>query len=256
VTDIGRIVSETERQWRRAGVPADTIREMRVELESHLREAEREGKSLEAVVGPDLESFAAAWASEQGAGGHSPAPGAPPPRARAAGLTGLALAAVAVVVLALLFGQKVPDEEVEAWRWIWVGAAVVLGVGEMVAPAFFMLPFAIGAAAAAVVAWFNIAVPLQLLVFIVVSILTLVGLQRFMQREEREVAAVVGATRYAGRLATVLQDIDRRAGTGEVRMDSEVWRATTRGDMTIHAGTEVRVVDVDGTRLVVEPAAQ
>ncbi|HEY5579113.1 MAG TPA: hypothetical protein VIL12_05450, partial [Acidimicrobiia bacterium] len=126
MTDIGRIVSETERQWRRAGVPAATIREMKAELESHLREAEREGKSLDAVVGPDLKSFAAAWASEQGAGGSSPDPPRRP-RARAAGLTGLALAAGAVVVLALVFGEKVPDEEVEAWRWIWVGAAVVLG---------------------------------------------------------------------------------------------------------------------------------
>ncbi len=256
MTDIRTIVETSERYWREAGVPAETVREMRTELESHLSDAEREGKSLEVVVGPDLRSFAAAWAAEQGVAASSSTSTDPSPRARAFGLTGLALAAIAVVVLALLFGEQVPDEDVQAWRWIWVVTAVVLGVGEMLAPAFFLLPFAIGAVAAATLAWFSIAVPLQLFVFIVVSILTLIGLQRFMQREEREVPIVVGATRYVGRFATVLEDVDRKAGTGEVRMDTEVWRATTNGDAVIHAGTEVVVTDVVGTRLLVEPRGQ
>ncbi|MFQ5967122.1 MAG: NfeD family protein [Acidimicrobiia bacterium] len=250
MTEISQIVQSSERYWREAGVSAESIEDMKAELESHLRDAESEGKSLEAVVGPDLESFAAAWAAEQGATTEE-APEVTP-RARWAGLTGLALGAVAVIILALVFGERAPEEEVQAWRWIWLIAAVVLGIAEMLAPAFFILPFAIGAVAAAILAWFSISVPLQLLVFIVVSILTLIGLQRFMQKEEREVPVVVGATRYSGRLATVLEDVDRRAGTGEVRMDTEVWRATTKGDGVIHAGTEVTVVEVVGTRLVVE----
>jgi membrane protein implicated in regulation of membrane protease activity len=91
----------------------------------------------------------------------------------------------------------------------------------------------------------------QLLVFIGVSIVTLVALQRFVRRSD-QYQPTVGANRFVGQSATVLEDIDRTAGTGRVRMDTEVWRATTDG-APIPAGTAVRVVDVRGARLVVEP---
>jgi membrane-bound ClpP family serine protease len=52
----------------------------------------------------------------------------------------------------------------------------------------------------------------------------------------------------------VLEDIDAVKATGSVRMESEQWRATTDWDRVIEAGATVRVVEVRGTRLVVEPA--
>ena len=40
----------------------------------------------------------------------------------------------------------------EVWRWIWLGAAVLFGLGELsTAGSFFLLPFAIGALAAMIV---------------------------------------------------------------------------------------------------------
>jgi membrane protein implicated in regulation of membrane protease activity len=44
-----------------------------------------------------------------------------------------------------------------------------------------------------------------------------------------------------------------RFTTGAVKMGTEDWRATTDRDDEIAAGTVVRVVEVRGTRLVVEP---
>ena len=256
---IAQIISECERYWIGAGVSDDAVREMKSELELHLREAEREGKSPESVVGNDLAAFAEAWAAEQRDPSTTEAdwePGNGEPRIQIGGITAVALIAIGVVLVALIFGPKVDESEVEVWRWIWVGAAVFLGIAEMLTAGFFMLPFAIGAVAAAILAWFSVSVPLQLLVFIIVSILSLVGFQRFMRREEEEVPAVVGATRFEGRRAMVLEDIDRRAGTGSVRMDTEQWRATTKSNDIISAGTEVTVVEVVGTRLVVEPLSQ
>ena len=49
------------------------------------------------------------------------------------------------------------------------------------------------------------------------------------------------------------ETVDRVAGTGRVRMDTESWRATTPLDESIEPGVEVRVVEVTGARLVVEP---
>jgi membrane protein implicated in regulation of membrane protease activity len=164
----------------------------------------------------------------------------------------LGFAAAAIVVLAV-FGPKENNvDDVELWRWIWVIGAAALGIGEMLTAGLFMLPFAIGAVAAAILAFANVAVPIQITVFLAVSVLSLWGLKRFAWREQEPIHPV-GAKRYVNARATVIETIDRIAGTGRVRLDTEQWRATTTLDVAIEPGTEVRVVDVTGARLVVEP---
>ncbi len=142
-------------------------------------------------------------------------------------------------------------EDTELWRWIWIGAAIVLGIGEMLTAGLFMLPFAIGAIAAGVLALFDVAVWVQVTVFLVTSIAALFGLRKFAYRDS-EPQHAVGAKRYVDAHATVTEPVDRVAGTGRVRMETEMWRATTDLDETIEPGAEVRVIDVRGARLVVE----
>jgi membrane protein implicated in regulation of membrane protease activity len=161
---------------------------------------------------------------------------------------------VAVAILVLIFvGPKETDmEDIDLWRWIWVGAFVVLGIGEMITAGLFMLPFAIGAGAAAILAWFEVAIWAQLLTFLLVSIAALWGMRRFAWRTS-EPSYAVGAKRYVDAVGTVTEVVNRVSGTGRVRLDTEQWRATTDTDSTIEAGTEVTVVTVRGARLVVTP---
>ena len=49
--------------WRSNGVPADKVGEMEAELRDHLGEAFADGKSVEDVVGSDVERFAEEWAA-------------------------------------------------------------------------------------------------------------------------------------------------------------------------------------------------
>jgi len=62
--DMERAVRECSRYWKRTDVPRDRIAEMRSELESHLREAVAEGRTVESVVGSDPSRFAEEWARE------------------------------------------------------------------------------------------------------------------------------------------------------------------------------------------------
>ena len=50
--------------WELRGIPEPRRKEMRLELEQHLEQAARDGKSLEAVVGPNALAFAESWARE------------------------------------------------------------------------------------------------------------------------------------------------------------------------------------------------
>lgn len=143
------------------------------------------------------------------------------------------------------------------WIWIWIGAAVVLAFLELVTPfLFFMLSFAIGAGLAALAAALDASVPLQFVVFIVgsaASLLVLVPLgQRLAVAESDDIHE--GASRQIGRVAVVLEEIPAgRRDSGLVRLERQQWRAETDADHVIAAGTEVDVIAVRGTRLVVAP---
>lgn len=141
----------------------------------------------------------------------------------------------------------------ELWRWIWLGTAAVFAVAEIFTAGFFLLPFAVGASAAFVLAYIDVGGGWQWLSFIVLSVVSLWGLQRFVRKDDEQHA--VGANRFVGKPAMVLEEIDRLRGTGRVRMETEEWRATTEGGV-IAAGTQVRVTGVVGSRLIVEPALE
>jgi len=74
-----------------------------------------------------------------------------------------------------------------AW-WIWGAAAVVLAVGEVLIPGFVLLGFAVGAAVVALIllvggpmaVWLGGSVPVLLLVFAVLSLLSWLALRRWV----------------------------------------------------------------------------
>ncbi len=139
----------------------------------------------------------------------------------------------------------------EVWRWLWTIFAIVMGIGEIFTAGFFLLPFAIGAAAAAILAWADVAVLAQWLVFFGVSILSLVVLRRFISRQDEGEQPKVGANRWVGVRGIVLEDIDPQSGAGMVRVATEEWRATSM--MPIAKDARIIVTEVQGTRFVVEP---
>ena len=86
----------------------------------------------------------------------------------------------------------------EVWRWLWTIFAIVMGIGEIFTAGFFLLPFAVGAAAAAILAWFNAAILAQWLVFFGVSIFSFAFLRRYIGRQDEGEQPRVGANRWVG----------------------------------------------------------
>jgi membrane protein implicated in regulation of membrane protease activity len=148
-------------------------------------------------------------------------------------------------------------DDLEHWRWIWMGAAVVFLVGEMASPgSFFLVPFAVGAAVATVLAFLDVDLALQWLAFVAVSLAAFAALRPLARRLDASTSSIggVGANRLVGEVGTVVEPVDDD-GVGLVRIDRERWRAEARDELTIDAGTRVRIVEVRGTRVVVEPVA-
>jgi membrane protein implicated in regulation of membrane protease activity len=138
------------------------------------------------------------------------------------------------------------------WVW-WMIAAGVLAVGEIATLSFFLGPIAIAAVTAAIVALAGAGLALQWIVFIAVSLASLVVLRPIARRHLRTPAQLrTGTAALVGKPAVVVERVDRDGG--QVKLAGEVWSARSYDDdQAFEAGTRVEVMKIDGaTALVAE----
>ena len=257
---VDQVVERCRAYWVESGVAADAADEMASELRTHLDEAAAAGKSIETVTGTDVDGFAEEWAAaflgpRPTSNSEPTPPSLPRTDSRAPGWAlwvGI-LAMVALVALVAVFAPKDDGLDQGLWIGLWFGSAALLAVGEMLTAGFFLLPFSVGAAAAGVLALAGVGVGFQIVTFVVISVAALWLLQQFARRDTHGELIPVGAARYIGSSALVTEPVSRLRGTGRVKMGTEDWRATTDGNDDIAVDTEVRVIEVRGARLVVDP---
>ena len=144
----------------------------------------------------------------------------------------------------------------ESWRWIWLAAMVVFGVGEMgVAGSFFLAPFAIGAAAAAILAFVGVGVGGEWAAFLGVSVVVFLALRPLARKLDTEGPVLgIGSNRQVGQRAKVVESIDGEHDHGTVMLGPERWRAESVDGQPIAVDTTVVVTAVRGTRVIVSPA--
>ncbi len=257
-TGVTRIIDDCSRYWKETGVPHRDVAEMAIELTRHLEEAVGHNRDPAVVVGPDLAAFAESWAAERRTGASSRiswedvmSGRTHRARVRRRELLAYGAGTIAIVVAVAFAGKGEGTVDQEIWRWLWTGMALVMGIGEIFTAGFFLLPFAIGAAAAAILAWAGVNVLAQWLVFFGVSIVALAYLRRYIDRQDDDAQPRVGANRWVGANGIVLEEIDPDSGTGMVRIDNEEWRAASVHGAVIPPGARIVVRSVQGARLVV-----
>jgi membrane protein implicated in regulation of membrane protease activity len=136
--------------------------------------------------------------------------------------------------------------------WVaWLIAAVAFGAGEVLTLGFFLAPFAIGAAAAAIVALLGGGLVVSGIVFLAVSSAALVGLRPIARRHMRTPGALrSGTAALVGSTATVIEQVS--AGGGAVKLEGEVWSARPFDeDATIEPGARVHVIEIRGATALV-----
>ncbi|MBA2296127.1 MAG: NfeD family protein [Actinobacteria bacterium] len=137
----------------------------------------------------------------------------------------------------------------------WVVLALVLVAVETFTVAFIGIYLAAGALCAAVVAAFDGALWLQLVVFAVISAGTLY-LTRPALRSRFVNAPLVPSNVPAlvGRRGVVVVAIPAgTGGRGQVRIGTEDWSARSRDESPVEAGVTVEVVSIEGVAVIVRP---
>jgi membrane protein implicated in regulation of membrane protease activity len=149
--------------------------------------------------------------------------------------------------------------DLNVWPWVWLSTAVLFALVELilVPGMFIILPWAVSAFIASILAFYDVSVEVQWGVFVFGGAALFAVMYRWAQKFMREntMDPGVGAERLVGLTAIVTSaidpdDTDRR---GRVSVDGEVWGAITDADQAFEAGAKVRVAAMKGTRVVVEP---
>lgn len=140
----------------------------------------------------------------------------------------------------------------DAWV-IWLIAAVVLAAAEVVNLSFYLFPFAIGAAGAAVVDGVGGGAALQWIVFGVLTAVSFAVLRPIATRHLHTPALLrTGTAALVGRSAVVLERIANDDGVGSIRLDGEVWTARAYDeDRVLEPGTRVQVIEIRGATALV-----
>jgi membrane protein implicated in regulation of membrane protease activity len=135
---------------------------------------------------------------------------------------------------------------------IWLIAGVLLAIAELFTLDFVLIMLAAGAFAAAAVGLADVSIPIQVLVFAVVSTAGLVAVRPAIRKRLHRGAepAAMGVEAIEGSPATVIEQVAE--GRGMVKIGGELWSARPY-DMTqvIDAGEQVRVVEVRGATALV-----
>lgn len=135
---------------------------------------------------------------------------------------------------------------------VWLFLMVIFAIVEALTVGLTSIWFAVGALAALLVslAWGNFWI--QCVVFVVVSLVTLLLVRPLTARHFRpKDHTPTNVDSLIGRSGVVTQTIDNLAGTGQVRLGGQVWTARSDSGASIPEGSTVIAVRIEGVRLFV-----
>lgn len=134
----------------------------------------------------------------------------------------------------------------------WLAAFIVFAIGEAVTVGLVSVWFAVGALAALFATALGAGLWLQIAVFLGVSALALALFKPLSSKFLKPRLSATNADRVIGAAALVTETIDNAQAQGQVKVNGQVWSARSAQDVVIHEGTDVRVLRIEGVKVIVE----
>ena len=138
------------------------------------------------------------------------------------------------------------------WQ-IWLIAAGVFFVIEIFTVGFLIFWFAIGSLIAMVVSFFTTNIAIQCTVFIISSALLIFATKPLVNKIQKKDQVPTNVFSAVGKMGIVTEDIDWKAGTGQIKVEGELWSAKTYENINIPKGSEVQIESIEGVKAYVRP---
>ena len=141
----------------------------------------------------------------------------------------------------------------EYMPYVWLSLAVILAVVEISTTQLVSIWFVIGAAATAVMSSTFIKgnLVLQIIAFVLISTIALILTRPLVRKIRKQELISTNSDRNIGKSGVVIADINPENGKGMVRIGSETWSAKSLQNYVIKEGTNIKVVAIEGVKLVV-----
>ena len=141
--------------------------------------------------------------------------------------------------------------------FIWLAVFVVMVVIEIATLGLTTIWFAGGALVALIISLFNPPVAVQIAVFIVVSVVLLIFTRPIAAKHFNKKMVATNVDSVPGEIGIVSVNIDNIAATGTVMIKGMEWTARTESDdVKIEKGAKVKVLRVEGVKVIVEPVTE
>ena len=140
---------------------------------------------------------------------------------------------------------------------VWLGLMIILGVIELLTLGLTSIWFAAGALVAFIVAMIGLRFSIQLIVFVVVSLVLLFFTRPLAQKYLNSGTTKTNAEALIGRTVRVTGDVSNLKDEGQVTVNGLEWTARSADDTQVFKkGDLVKVVRIEGVKLIVEKSEE
>lgn len=136
--------------------------------------------------------------------------------------------------------------------YIWFLALIVFAVLEAATAGLVSIWFAAGALAGTIAALLGGPIWLQVALFLVVSAVMIALIRPLADKYITPKKTRMNADRHIGRICLVQEEINDLHETGAVKLDGVIWTARTGTSAVIPAGATVKILELQGAKLLVE----
>lgn len=137
----------------------------------------------------------------------------------------------------------------ETMIWIWLGVFVLFIVFEAVTFEFIGIWFSVASIASIILSLFNVLWYVQLIVFIVVTLILLLITRPIVVKYIKTNEIKTNVDSYIGQTGRVILSITNTQN-GRVKLRGLDWSATSKDE--ILEGSMVKVLEIEGNKLIVE----
>ncbi len=134
----------------------------------------------------------------------------------------------------------------------WISLTIILSVIEAMTPTLICIWPAIGALLAWILALVDAPPWLQIVVFIVSSVILIILTRPLVKKFVSKKIIATNADRIIGAEGVVIQTIDPIENTGQIKAMGQVWSAKSTDNEIIQNGTHVTITSLEGVKAVVK----
>lgn len=135
---------------------------------------------------------------------------------------------------------------------IWISLVVVFLVVEAIVPGLISIWFGLGAIVALISSFFGAPIWLQIILFLVVSVIALILTRPLAHKYVNSRVQATNADKVIGENATVTETIDNVAGSGAVNVGGRTWTARSATGEVLEKGSLTVVKTIEGVKLIVQ----